>query len=446
MKKYLKYLFLFLIFLVALLFNFSICRGDTFANYGFSYAISMGEIPYKDFNMVITPFSSFLYSIGLLINKSILVYYIEQAILLVVLACFLEKLLGKKIYLFYLFLCLIWPVSLASVIFPGYNFICFLLLIIIIYLENNKGNDYLIGILLGLIFCSKQTIGVCLFLPSFYFIIRKEYRSLFKRMGGFLIPCCILLIYLLITDSLYQFIDLCFLGLFNFGNTNSSYSWFYLLLFILGISYVIYRVFKNKNNIINYYFLMYFIVSLPIIDYYHVSLFLAGVLFLFIYNLKIDNKYYKVIVPLEGFLYLLGGAVTILYLGKPVVTMYNNFPLYLVNKKYDQNVKKLDGYLDTISYDKVFLLRGSENYMFKIMNNMKITYYDLPNHGNYGYNGEEKIIKEISNMYNKLFIVDSELCKDEEKFQQYICEFKEEAIANSKLIKTIGNYQVYYRK
>ena len=74
---------------------------DTYNNYGFSYALTMGQIPYVDFNLVIPLFSTFLYSIGLFINHSILIFYIEQALLLTVLFSIIEKLIGKRrIYLY----------------------------------------------------------------------------------------------------------------------------------------------------------------------------------------------------------------------------------------------------------------------------------------------------------------------------------------------------------
>ena len=83
MKKYLKYITIFFFFLISLIFIFTVNRGDTYVNYGFSYAISLGEVPYKDFNLVINPFSPFLYSIGLFINHSILIFYLEQALILI---------------------------------------------------------------------------------------------------------------------------------------------------------------------------------------------------------------------------------------------------------------------------------------------------------------------------------------------------------------------------
>ncbi len=432
MKKFIKYFLLFLFFLSCLLVAYTLNRGDTFVNYGFSYAIANNEIPYRDFNMVITPFSPFLYSIGLFINKSILTYYIEQALLLIILFVFLEKLLMKKSYLFIAILTIIFPVAFSSTIFPGYNFIAFLLLIITIYLEKNNKSDYLIGLVLGLIFCTKQTIGLFLIIPSIYYLF-KNYPKFIKRIIGYLIPITIMFIYLLITKSLSYFINLCFLGLFNFGNKNSTYSTYYLFLLILGITYIIYRIIKDKKDIANYYFLLFSIVAIPIIDYYHVSLFLLGPIYLFINNLNIKDNYYKYIYIYILVFYLLGILSTRLFLGQWRITNYNNFPLSIESNNTYKIHLEINNYIKKLDKDIIFLARGSDNYFYKITNNKKITYFDLPNYGNYGYKGEEKLLNNIKNIHNSYILLDNTLCIKKDKYQQYIC-------------KKIGNYTIYYKE
>ena len=53
-KKNFKYLLLFGFFFLCLHFFYSSFQGDLVYNYGFSYAVSRGEVPYRDFNMVLT--------------------------------------------------------------------------------------------------------------------------------------------------------------------------------------------------------------------------------------------------------------------------------------------------------------------------------------------------------------------------------------------------------
>ena len=147
-KSIIKFVILFFFFLLFLVVNYNIYQGDSVANYGFSYALLRGEVPYLDFNMVIPLFSPFLYSLGLHLFNDILMFYIEQSILLCALVYFLEKIVGKKYILFILGICMFYPISLCTTIFPGYNFIVFLLLIILFYLLKNKKNDILVGFIL----------------------------------------------------------------------------------------------------------------------------------------------------------------------------------------------------------------------------------------------------------------------------------------------------------
>ena len=61
MKKYRTIISCILLFLIILLVNLLLIPNnmDEIWNYGFSYAIRLGEIPYRDFNMVLPPFYSF---------------------------------------------------------------------------------------------------------------------------------------------------------------------------------------------------------------------------------------------------------------------------------------------------------------------------------------------------------------------------------------------------
>ena len=85
---------------------------------------------------------------------------------------------------------------MTTVIFPGYNFICFLLLLLLVWCEESKKSDYIIGVILGLIFCTKQTIGISLFIPTFI-ILFKSYKRFLKRLVGYIIPICIMFLYLI---------------------------------------------------------------------------------------------------------------------------------------------------------------------------------------------------------------------------------------------------------
>lgn len=115
----------------------------------------MGQILYKDINIITTPLYQFIMSSLLLIKDSYLIFCIEQFILCTILFFFLEKLTNKKAYL--LISLLLFPIFYF--IFPNYNFVVFLILIKIIYFEKEEKNDLLIRIFLGLLILSKHSVG-----------------------------------------------------------------------------------------------------------------------------------------------------------------------------------------------------------------------------------------------------------------------------------------------
>ena len=102
-----------LIFYIVLFFVFVVwgliqpLNLDEVWNYGFAHNIYSGLIPYKDFNMVLTPFFSFIMSLGFhIFGSNILVLHIENAIMLVIMTYLLKKLIGKNYILILLFLVL----------------------------------------------------------------------------------------------------------------------------------------------------------------------------------------------------------------------------------------------------------------------------------------------------------------------------------------------------
>ena len=444
-KKYFKNIFLFCFFLISLVFIFTVSRGDTFVNYGFSYAISKGEIPYKDFNMVISPLAPFLYSIGLLLNKNILIFYAEQAFLLTVFYNVVKKILKDKSILFLLFILLPFPIAMSSTIFPGYNFLLIFLFVCFLYYFEKNNNDYLLGILLGLIFCTKQTIGIVVFIPTFYYLF-KDRKKFFKMLIGYFVPIILLFSYLLFTNSLRQFIDLCFLGLLDFGHSNQQIYIFYFILFVIGIMYLLYCIYKDKKEISLYYCLFFSSVVLPIIDYYHVSLFLIIIFIIFLKQIDINSYIKKISLLLIIVICTIWSFVSYNFFGSPVISNFNNFSLVINRGEYVSNTEMLLKYVNKLDKRVIYFMRGSENYYYKIINNQKLDYFDLPNYGNYGYNGINKMYKKIDKVHNTYFVLDRELVKNKDVNQQYIKELGLYVIKNSIKVESIGYYDIYYKE
>ena len=444
-RKTIPVVFVFLCFFFSLVFLFTLSRGDTFVNYGFSYAIRMGEIPYLDFNMVITPLAPFLYSIGLFLFNNIIMFYLEQACLLTILFFLLKKKLQYKVYLFFFLLLLPYPIAMVSTIFPGYNFLLvFLFFLFYLGLEKNQ-NPLLLGFLLGLIFCTKQTIGIVLFIPSFWYIV-KQPKTFFKMLLGYCIPIATMLLLFAFLGNFSSFIDLCFLGLFDFQKSNQQVDWFYFLLFLIGILYLLFRIIKNPKDISLYYVLLFSSVVFPIIDYYHVCLFFILPLYLFLDSISFSKKGYWVLTPVFLLICFLWGIVSFQYLDHPTISNYSHFSWVINRESYQKQTKDFLEYVDSLPSNVHYFMRGSENYFFQIIHSNRLSYFDLPNYGNYGYNGIDKMLTRINQQHDCYFVLDYTLLEKQDVNQQYIVELGEYVVEHSKKVKRIGVYDIYYKE
>lgn len=398
----LRYSILFILLLFWSLFIVEISY-DEIWNYGFSYSIMNGLIPYKDFNLVITPFVPFLYAIPLkLISSNILVLYISNTFIILFLYYLLEKMFGKQSYFFLTLL------IFQRVTSPNYNLILLTLFVLLIYLERSqKEYDFLIGFILALCVLTKQSVGIFLLLPSFYYLF-SDRKRFFKRVITFICPCLIFLIYLILTKSLFQFLDLCLFGLFDFGKENGHINIFFVLYWTLFI-HIIYLIKKKKNSFIGYYILAFSTIAIPLFDIFHFFYFaFTYIMYLFLIyniNLRINNK-----------LLFTGTYIGLSFLALSSydkIIYPNNVPKFeyrLINSGFLSFTKKVNNYMEEHdNYKYVFL--NNEAYFFRIINNQRIGYLDLINYGNQGYNGTEKLIKKIkilSKNKNYIFVIKRE--------------------------------------
>lgn len=380
-KKYIA-IELLCIFIVTLLYNL-ICNPvilDEIWNYGFTYNIANGLIPYKDFNMVITPSYPFLGALFLIIfGKNLLVYHIFNALICTGIFYFMKITLNKSYYIVYSILLL---VSL-----PNYSLFSILLLYIILYLEDNKKNDFLIGIFIGLTFLTKQNIGIMFILPS---ILTKKFKQIKNRTIGFIIPNIIFFLYLIITDSLLSFIDYAFLGLSSFAENNILFSMWGTLT-IIAIIYLIYQYVITKD--IKVLYLLFFqIIAYPIFDTYHVLIPFIPVLGYFLSKLNLVVKVTQV-----AFIIFIG--IVFAYNINNILNGNNRFPndtnvckMRILDDNTISNIKEVSNYLKE---NKDVYIINDKAYVYKLESDIPINKFDLLNDGNLGKDGDIRLIKEI---------------------------------------------------
>ena len=303
-------------------------------------------------------------------------------------------------------------------------------------MEKKKANDYLIGFVLGLSILTKQSVGFCLFLVSFYYL--KDFKRFSKRTIGMLIPVGVFGIYLIFSNSWKEFLDLCVFGLLDFSkNSNGINFYFLLLLFMVGIT--IYKIVKDKKNINLYYCLAFYSVMIPLFDTYHFQVAVLALFMLFL------TKNFK--IPIRPVLFSLG-----VILGVMLVTLIHRLDLKII---YPNNIshfeyrlldngsiqftKEVNLYMKK-NKNKEFFFLTSNAYYFRLVNDMPISYIDLINQGNWGYHGSDKLLKVIKNSKNSIFFVDEgelSLIKQlDKRALLYV-------INNGEKIDEVGPYDIY---
>ncbi|MDD6403873.1 MAG: hypothetical protein PUG33_07100 [Mollicutes bacterium] len=439
MKK--NFLILLLLFILLLIFNLFLypITLDEIWNYGFSYNILNGKIPYLDFNIVLTPLFSFIMTLPLMIfGNNILVFNIFN--IFIILGCFLllHSLIDDNMWLCALIFFIPFPI-----LYPSYNLFLLLLFLYLIYLEKNEKSDYLIGFIVGCLILTKQSVGVFLLLPCLLYYLKNK-KKFISRLIGCIIPCSIFLIYLLITKSFMSFLDLCLFGLFDFAGNNSVTSKFYLFVFILICLVTIIFIVKEPKNIYNYYALMFYSISMPLFDAYHVGfqilvfVLLCFINFNFLKRLPIYS--FAIFLVVYACLFVSYSYGNISSFKKMYPNNINHFEYRYLGSKQVDFTNEVSNYIKK-NKDYKYMFLDSNGYYFRIINDESASYLDLINMGNWGYNGSDKLINSIKKLpKNTRFFIDGVELVGQRQIDRRAIKY---VIKHGKKVDKVGLYDIY---
>ena len=422
-------LLFFLIFIVALVFSHMfipiVC--DRIWSYGFSYNISKGLIIYKDFNVVQMPLYFMVASLFIKIfGNYMIAANIFDSILIAIISFIIIKRIGWK----GIFPCL----SLLVFVPSQYNILCLLFLFLIInLLSKEKYNNYIIALLVGLAFITKQNIGVYLFIPMFFYSKHK-----IKDTIIFILPFLLLCLYFLFNNALFEFIDYTILGLFEFSG-NKDIDIMFLICIFLCIGYLIYNLLKsNFKDKECFYILIFQLVVYPLCDLGH--FFLAFIPFLYYFLKNVKNKHKKVIICLLECFYILLAFIGN-FLQFDIHTkkdlMYLKSPSSLV-EYLNIIYNKFDGDIKNVYFDSEY------SYLLKMYYDIPISELDFFLDGNLGHYSKDKSYKYLKDHCRKekcIFL----LYKKVDPASQFVL-FDSYVKDNYKKIDEFDNMDVYSSK
>ena len=431
---------------------------DELWNYNFARQISMGLIPYRDYNMVPTPLFAIIMSFPLFISRTMFVYRLSCSILVTVQSFVLYKALSTDTKNRLLALPFV-LISILIIDYTSYNTL-FLLIALLAYWVISKGqfkkHALLLGMLAALAVFSRQTSGSILLIMLFLIIAsfyENRAKSLLLYGAGFAIPCTVFLIYFLITSSLNDFWDYCLFSLTGFGTSNGNFytsSIVLLLLLAAELTTEILILVKKRDTTTLIHFFIgipVLFITVPIIDYSHVTF--AVVYFLIPAFRLLDGKWGNVI---RNSITVFISAVVFLCIGGLGISR-------VVNNTFTKDVAELRcvpvgseicedfTYLSWMvrqyeanGYSVTFY--SSSSVIVSLMNGTANPPYDTFNNGNFRGSVESHMVyvEESCKGEDKIVIIASDYYDEGWQNPDGVLEYVE---ANCELLGSYGRFQIY---
>lgn len=477
---------------------------DEVWNYNTANAFAMGLIPYKQVSMITTPLLPMINSIFLkVVFNGIMTYRVLMGIVFALIVLFIYliiKELSNKKLLSYICAFFIGTLLIKKFLLD-YNYLFLLISLVIAFLEIrdikknenfNFNHNLCVGVLTGLAFLTKQTIGALLIfvmiLEVFIYMKKSGFNLKFDkfikligvRILGMMVPIIIFLIYLGITGAFNDFINYAIKGVREFSNSVPYYRLFdsndivvsiisrlFIIVYIpLFITFILESI-KNKklkDELINIYVLVFCSIPViaiiyPISDDFHLMVAsvyaLIIIAYLLIYLLNKVNKYIKIDIFYKKLL-LIGLLFIIILISFKNLIIERNINVkenVLVPFKHYEGIyvpeylsKRISDVTDKVraysNSSKESIIVDAEAAIYDIVLNRYKKNYDMLLIGNIGENGVEKIINEIKDSHNVYYFVKNPQYALNWQLPEDIVDYIRN---NLKYHETVSVFDVYYK-
>ena len=477
---------------------------DEVWNYNTANAFAMGLIPYKQVSMITTPLLPMINSIFLkVVFNGIMTYRVLMGIVFALIVLFIYliiKELSNKKLLSYICAFFIGTLLIKKFLLD-YNYLFLLISLVIAFLEIrdikknenfNFNHNLCVGLLTGLAFLTKQTIGVLLIFVMIFevFIYMKKsgfnlkFDKFVKLIGvrilGMMVPIIIFLIYLGVTGAFNDFINYAIKGVREFSNNVPYYRLFdsndkvvsiisrlFIIVYIpLFITFILESI-KNKklkDELINIYVLAFCSIPViaiiyPISDDFHLMVASVFALIIIEYLLilvlkkiggfiKIDVFYKKLLLIGILFIIILISFKNLIIerninVKENVLVPFKHYegiyvPEYL-SKRISDVTDKVRAYSNS---GKESIIVDAEAAIYDIVLNRYKKNYDMLLIGNIGENGVEKIINEIKDSHNVYYFVKNPQYALNWQLPEDIVDYIRN---NLKYHETVSVFDVYYK-
>lgn len=477
---------------------------DEVWNYNTANAFAMGLIPYKQVSMITTPLLPMINSIFLkIVFNGIITYRVVMGIIFALIVLFIYLIireLSSKKLLSYICAFFIGTLLIKKFLLD-YNYLFLLISLVIAFLEIrdikknenfNFNHNLCVGLLTGLAFLTKQTIGLLLIIVVIFEVfiymkktgfdlkITKFIKLIGVRIFGMMVPITMFLIYLGVNGAFNDFVNYAIKGVKEFSNSIPYYrllnstdykiaiiSRLFIIVYIpLFITFILESI-KNKklnDELINIYVLAFCSIPViaiiyPISDDFHLMVAsvcaLIIIAYLFILVLKKIDGFIKIDMFYKKLL-LIGILVVIVLISFKNLIIERNINVkenVLVPFKHYEGIyvpKYLSNRISDVT-DKVrsysnsgreSIIIDAEAAIYDIVLNRYKKNYDMLLIGNIGEHGVEKIINEIKDSHNVYYFVKNPQYALNWQLPEDIIDYIRN---NLKYHETVSVFDVYYK-
>lgn len=333
----------------------------------------------------------------------------------------------------------------------NYNNLCLLFatygLLVAINREKFSCNKFALieSLITFLIILTKQNIGIIyLFSIIIYnLLFEKKYR--FKNILKIIIINLLLMVIFIAILNKYEilegFISYTILGIREFASKNVAVEGPIIklvVIFLIDLIFIILinrnKILYNKNikniNVIASFAFPFLMVTYPIFNVSHIDLalfFMYILLIYIIYNIYFDllcnkNLIYKLTIFLIILLTIISNVRIVIYFCE-INNVYDYDNLYfgsLLSNESKYKIKNVTEYIENSKENVIVFSTEAALYMMPL--NRSNGSMDEPLLGNFGKDGENGIIEEISKMENTKIIINKEkkVYQESDKIIQYI--------------------------
>lgn len=448
------------------------------------YKMCNGSLIYKDTNVLITPI---FFIIGKIIfqifSANLLTFNIYGTFIFLI-----KFIVSYKIFRYLkinkthslLYVSLLFLIDIATIpSSANYNelAIVFTLFGILLYIKkyNKKFYNFLQGIIIFLTFFTKQTIGVYYAIGVVLFefidigINAKFFKNQLLKLTSFIPLTLFSLLIMYIKGNLFDFLNMCFGNLLEFGQSNFKFNSNYIgyffgsFIIIFATIFIIIKVSTVSDEFkTNLKFLLCLCIPLslnvlPLINAYHVTMSFYYYLILFTY--LIDVAFINELFSSKKSTYCIVLIVFLIFLAIFLKATFSYIEIRTSTTVYDKNhpfygnpVKKTDITQTELIQD--YIKRKKEQGTSVIIINYDAVRYNLPlginNNefdlllaGNLGFKGISKTIEKIKNMHNTEFLMFTD---EDDCFYQEPKEIRQYIIDNFEKSGDLFNYSIYIKE